>query len=56
MGSAATAPGIYFGSGVPTVTAPQGSLYLRTDGTTTNNRMYVNTDSAATWTGVTTAA
>ena len=56
MGSAATAPGIYFGSGVPTVTAPQGSLYLRTDGTTTNNRMYVNTDRAATWTGVTTAA
>ena len=48
--------GIFFGSGAPTLTAAKGSLYLRSDGTTTNNRMYVNTDSGTTWTAVTTAA
>lgn len=54
MGSAAI--GVYFGSGAPTVSAVKGSLYLRSDGTTTNNRMYVNTDGGTTWTAVTTAA
>jgi hypothetical protein len=48
--------GIFFGSGAPTLSAAQGSLYLRTDGSGTNNRMYVNTDSGTTWTAVTTAA
>lgn len=48
--------GIYFGSGVPTITAAKGSLYMRTDGTTTNDRMYVNTNGSTTWTNVTTAA
>jgi hypothetical protein len=48
--------GIYFGSSAPTITAPQGSIYLRTDGTTTNNRMYVNTNGSTTWTAVTTVA
>lgn len=48
--------GFYWGSGVPTVTAGKGSLYLRTDGSTTNDRMYVNTDGATAWTSVTTAA
>ena len=48
--------GIFFGSGAPTVSAAQGSLYLRTDGTTTNNRAYINTDGATTWTAITTAA
>ena len=47
--------GIFFGSGVPTISAAKGSLYLRSDGSTTNNRMYVNTDGATTWTAVTTA-
>lgn len=54
LGSAAI--GIYFGSGAPTVSAAKGSLYLRSDGTTTNNRMYVNTNGGTTWTAVTTAA
>jgi hypothetical protein len=53
MGSAAIA--IYFGSGAPTVAAVKGSLYLRTDGSTTNDRMYVNTNGSTTWTAVTTA-
>jgi hypothetical protein len=41
---------------VPTHTAPKGSLCINTGGTTTNNRMYINTDGAGTWTAFTTAA
>jgi hypothetical protein len=48
--------GIYYGSGAPTVSAAKGSLYLRSDGTTTNDRMYVNTNGSTTWTNVTTGA
>jgi hypothetical protein len=48
--------GIFFGSGAPTLTAIKGSLYLRSDGTSTATRMYINTDGAATWTGVLTVA
>lgn len=48
--------GIYFGSGAPTVSASKGSLYLRSDGSTTNDRMYVNTDGGTTWTPVTTGS
>jgi hypothetical protein len=48
--------GIYFGSGAPTVSAAKGSLYLRTDGTTTNDRAYINTNGSTTWTALTTAA
>lgn len=47
---------ITWGSGVPTLTAPQGSLYLRTDGSSTSTRAYINTDGATTWTAITTAA
>jgi hypothetical protein len=50
-------PQIMAGAGSPSgvVTAPQGSLYLRTDGTTINNRAYINTNSGTTWTALTTA-
>ena len=48
--------GVFFGSGVPTISAAKGSLYLRSDGTTTNDRMYVNTNGSTTWTAVITAA
>ena len=48
--------GVFFGSGVPTLSAAKGSLYLRTDGSTTNDRMYVNTNGSTTWTAVTTVA
>jgi hypothetical protein len=48
--------GIYFGSGAPTITAPQGSLYLRTDGSSVSTRLYINTTGSTTWTAVTTAA
>ena len=49
--------GIYYGSGVPTVSAAQGSLYLRSDGSSTSTRLYVNSSSGSgtTWTNVTTA-
>lgn len=48
--------GIYLGSGAPTVSAAKGSLYLRTDGSSTSTRSYINTDGATTWTAITTAA
>jgi hypothetical protein len=44
------------GDGAPTYTAPKGSLYIRTDGSSTSTRMYINTDGATTWTAFTTAA
>ena len=56
MVSSATNFGVFFGSGAPTLSAAKGSLYLRSDGTTTNDRMYVNTNGSTTWTAVTTAA
>lgn len=47
--------GVFFGSGAPTLSAAQGSLYLRTDGSSTSTRMYVNTNGTTGWTNVTTA-
>ena len=48
--------GIYFGSGAPTVAAAKGSLYLRSDGSGTGDRAYINTNGSTTWTALTTAA
>jgi hypothetical protein len=48
--------GIYFGSGAPSLSAAKGSLYLRSDGSGTNDRMYVNTNGSTTWTAVVTVA
>lgn len=48
--------GVFFGSGAPSLSAAKGSLYLRSDGTTTNDRAYVNTNGSTTWTALTTAA
>lgn len=48
--------GVFFGSGAPTLSAAKGSLYLRSDGTTTNDRMYVNTNGSTGWTAVITAS
>ena len=53
--SSTTNLGVFFGSGVPTLSAAQGSLYLRTDGSSTSTRLYVNTTGSTTWTAVTTA-
>ena len=43
-------PGIYVGSSTPSLTAAQGSLYIRTDGSATQTRLYVNTNGSTTWT------
>jgi hypothetical protein len=48
--------GVYTGSGAPSISAAKGSLYLRSDGTTTTSRAYINTDGATTWTAITTVA
>lgn len=52
----APAAGIYFGSGAPTIVAPKGSLYLRTDGSSTSTRLYVASVNDGTWVAVTTAS
>lgn len=54
--SSATNFGIFVGSGLPTISAAQGSLYLRSDGSSTSTRLYVNTTGSTVWTNVTTAA
>lgn len=54
--SSAAAFGIYYGSGAPSISAAQGSLYMRTDGSSTSTRMYINTTGSTTWTAVTTVA
>ena len=46
---------VLVGSGVPSMTAAKGTLYMRTDGSSTSTRAYINTDGAAAWTAVTTA-
>jgi hypothetical protein len=48
--------GIFFGANAPSLAAAQGSLYLRTNGSSTTTRMYVNTDGGTTWTAVNTVA
>ena len=52
----AASMGIYFGSGAPTVAAAKGSLYLRSDGSGTSDRAYINTNGSTTWTALTTVA
>lgn len=54
--ASASQPYICAGSGAPTFTAPQGTLYLRTDGSSTSTRLYVNTTGSTTWTNFTSAA
>lgn len=48
--------GFYCGSGAPTVSAAKGSFYLRSDGSGTTDRAYINTNGATTWTAITTVA
>lgn len=48
--------GVYYGSGAPTVSAAQGSLYLRSDGSGIANRLYVNTNGTTGWTNFVSAA
>ena len=48
--------GVFYGSGAPTLSAAKGSLYLRSDGSTTTSRAYINTNGTTTWTAITTVA
>lgn len=48
--------GVFFGSGAPSLSAAKGSLYLRSDGSGTNDRAYINTNGTTTWTPVVTVA
>lgn len=48
--------GLYFGSGAPTISAAKGSLYMRTDGSSSSTRVYVNSNGSTTWVSVTTAS
>ncbi len=50
-------PGIYVGSSTPSLVAGAGSLYLRTDGSSTSTRIYVNGSAGgAAWIAITTAS
>jgi hypothetical protein len=54
--SSVTNFGVFFGSGAPSLSAAKGSLYLRSDGSGVNDRMYVNTNGSTAWTAVVTVA
>lgn len=47
---------VYFGTGAPSFNARQGALYLRSDGSSTSTRAYINSDGGTTWVAVTTAS
>ena len=51
-------PKLIAGAGSPngSVTAPKGSMYLRTDGSGAADRAFINTDAGTTWTAISTAA
>jgi len=49
---AALQPYIIAGTGVPTITAPKGTIYTRLDGTA-STMLYVNNNGATTWSVVT---
>lgn len=50
-------PLVYSGSGAPTISAAvKGSLYLRTDGSGTTDRIYVAKDTAGAWASLTAAS
>jgi hypothetical protein len=44
-----TGPQVLFGTGDPVATKPKGSLYIKTDAATADDRFWINMDGAATW-------
>lgn len=44
------------GTGVPTLSATKGSIYIRADGSTTATRLYINSTGATAWVAITTAS
>lgn len=47
--------GTLSGSGAPTASATKGTLYVRTDGSSSSTRLYINTNGTTGWTNVVTA-
>ncbi len=47
---------VYFGTGTPTISAAQGSIYLNNAGSSTSTRIYVNSNGTTGWVAVTTAS
>lgn len=47
-------PHVFYGAGPPGISAPLGSLFLASNGTTVNDRAFINTDGASAWTAITT--
>lgn len=47
---------VHYGSGAPAHTAPKGTIYERSDGSSASTRAYINTDSGTTWVAMTTAS
>jgi hypothetical protein len=45
--------GVFGGTGSPTLSAATSSLYLRLDALSATTRVYVNTNGATTWAGLT---
>jgi hypothetical protein len=50
--SATASLGIYFGTGLPTVIAGTGSIYIRVDGSSSTTRLYSNLNGSTSWTSL----
>lgn len=48
--------GLYYGTGDPSFTAAKGSLYIKTDATTTTTRFWINTNGSTTWAAFTSSS
>jgi hypothetical protein len=56
LGFSSTATlGVYYGSGIPTIAAATGSLYVRTDGSGATNRGYISSGGTG-WVSFTTSS
>lgn len=44
------------GAGAPGHSAPKGTIYERSDGSSSSTRAYINSDGATTWVAMTTAS
>lgn len=47
---------LYYGSGAPSFSAQKGSLFIRSDGSSSSTRIYINSTGSTTWVAVTTAS
>jgi hypothetical protein len=47
---------VHYGAGQPAHTAPKGTIYERSDGSSSSTRAYINSDAGTTWVAMTTAS